>query len=692
MKQTSKTKQLSSLGAVIDDDAMPLLLRLPPELLPTLVEASASPLLTYMLLLSLCRATRTAVRGTPRELSFCFDGGDADVEPLIVAEVTVPTPDALAALVGPCKGLVELTLPGDDDALVPLGCRPEEAACAPWVIEAFGGHDRLAVLHVPSAALILPLPGIVSHLPALVELRIGGPDPFTVMTRRVPQEEDPERPNHVPPVESLRAAFSALLVALGRSCPRLRVLHHHTVGPLQEGTDTDGNLLSIVGALTDLHLPLGGLGDLPFTADLITSMASVQRLNLNWCHNTMLRPVASRLRHLGLRDPVSCEGLDEVGLCQLESLSLWSYVEEEAFSRLVGANMHTLRSVTLGFAAADALLRVLGPLNGLPHLTDLTLIIELPINSRGTPPPLVLDWVFLTCLTPGLLDRLEHLAVHLPSDRTPCLPTGPTLRLASRRLRTLCLSACCVRLDETTLELACPCLEVLALPEDDRADLGGLVLDCPQLRSIEGVLQGGRGHAPSGPGAGKAGASRVGGVPAGSAPGLGSPHHQRTHRCGESRTLRLPAQLERLDVEVDCWTLAGPSQIELRVEAAGLRSLALQVSAFGGVRLVLGCPALIALDLGAPLIDFRLADPSGPVPPLVSLALTVASFSRATQNDWAGCLVAMLGARLRRVCLKGTFPALPQLATALGRLPRLAELRLEDITSPTATWRWPARP
>ncbi|KAJ4459805.1 hypothetical protein PAPYR_4202 [Paratrimastix pyriformis] len=50
-------------------------------------------------------------------------------------------------------------------------------------------------------------------------------------------------------------------------------------------------------------------------------------------------------------------------------------------------------------------------------------------------------------------------------------------------------------------------------------------------------------------------------------------------------------------------------------------------------------------------------------------------------EDVAGTL-ELLGARLRCLCLRGTFPAWPQLAAALGRLPRLAELALYLLTAP----------
>ncbi|KAJ4459336.1 hypothetical protein PAPYR_4632 [Paratrimastix pyriformis] len=673
-------------------DVMPLLLRLSPELFSTMVEHSASPLLTYMQLLSLCRATRTAVRGTPRELSFCFDDDDDGVG-LLVAEVTVPTPDALAALVGPCKGLVKLTLPGGDEALLPLGRLPEEAVCAPWVSEAFGGHDRLAVLEVPSVTSLLLLPAIVSHLPGLVELRIGGPDPDTVLTRGIPLK-DPERKN-VP--DSLSSAFLALLEALGQSCPSLRVLHQ-TAMQLND-TDTDDYVLPNMEQLTDIHLLLGGPGDVPVIPEFIAQLTSVQRLTLDWCQNAYLRPIAPRLTHLRLVGPVfaSGAGLAKVGLCQLESIQM-NPGRAETLSKLVSANRNTLRSVILDFDEAA----IIPPLNDLPHLTDLTLLFA----SRKTPPH-ILDAIFAH-LTPELLDRLEHLAVHLHCNG--CLPTGPTIRLASRRLRTLCLGLRGLQLSETTLELACPCLEALVLPEpsrDDPADLGGLELDCPQLRSIEGLPGTSCKHwavtaMPH--------LARVRGIR--SQPVLASylltpivnvaprlrdlsPTVDVTKapdllaRLLASDTLtRLSLSLDAPDLPTHCCAAHSPDDLdylrprgpgfELVVDAPGLRSLTLHVSSSCGVRVVLRCPALVALDLRMPPISHCLVDPT--TPPLVDLALVVPADPFGAES-WVADLVPLLGTRLRRVCIEGPYFGWSQVFWALNQLPSLADLRLRGLAS-----------
>ncbi|KAJ4456219.1 putative Protein transport protein Sec24A [Paratrimastix pyriformis] len=710
-----------------------LLIRLPSELLLTIMEASSPSLQTYLQMLSLCRATRTAIRGTPRELSFflCDDDDDhngayeGDVTDPLMAQVIAPSPDALAALVGPCKGLVKLTLPRGNVTL--LGRSP---ANAPWVSEAFEGHSRLAVLSVPSAGAYMPfLPGILGLLPGLEELHMGGPDQITIMTRHS--------------IHGYSWAWAAplskaddLLAALGRSRPPLRVLHYMG-SPLRNAAP---NLGPIASSLTDLH----SLGEPePASGSFMASLTSVQRLSLDGYPAAFLRPIGSRLTKLRL---LNCGGISEdladVGLCRLESLQLSlrcnSAAEVATLGRLLGANRGTMRTVTLDAIAGEAAARPRGvgpislaglfdPLNGLPHLDDLTVILAEESLDTLPDPDAVLG-----CLTPGLLDRLAHLSVHLryeKSEFSRC-PTAPMIRIAARRLRTLCFNVGYMILSSTTLELACPCLEALALPEYvkryQQAFLGGLVMDCPQLRSIEGFpgepcqcqatvmphlarLRVLRGTASLGallplldlaPGLRDLSPTIAVTQAAHLARLLASDTLTRLSPIANrgdvvDRTLRLPAQLERLELSSHMY----PN--ELVVDAPGLRSLSIRTGGDewqkSGLRVALRCPALLALKLDVPrLAHLGLADPGGPAPPLVHLILHVEPHGRhvsgirqmekATEDepfmeDVAGTL-ELLGARLRCLCLRGTFPAWPQLAAALGRLPRLAELTLWLLTTP----------
>ncbi|KAJ4459804.1 hypothetical protein PAPYR_4201 [Paratrimastix pyriformis] len=629
-----------------------LLIRLPSELFLTIMEASSPSLQTYLQMLSLCRATRTAIRGTPRELSFflCDDDDDnndayeGDVTDPLMAQVIAPSPDALAALVGPCKGLVKLTLPRGNVML--LGRSP---ANAPWVSEAFEGHSRLAVLSVPSAGAYMPfLPGILGLLPGLEELHMGGPDQITIMTRHS---------IHGYSWAALLLRADDLLPALGLFRPPLRVLRYSGL-PLRNAAP---NLGPIASSLTDLH----SLGEPePDSGSFMAGLASVQRLSLDGYPAAFLRPIASRLSQLRL---LHCGGISEdladVGLCRLESLQLPlrcdSAAEVATLGRLLGANRGTLRTVTLDAVAGEAAARPRGvgpislaglfdPLNGLPHLDDLTVILTEEYCLDTLPDP---DAV-LGCLTPGLLDQLAHLSVHLRYGKPEFYrrPTAPMIRIAARRLRTLCFNVGYMILSSTILELACPCLEALALPEYvkryQQAFLGGLVMDCPQLRSIEGL--------PGGPCQCQATAMshlarlRVlrGTANLGTllplldlAPGLRdlSPtiavtqaaHLARllasdtltrltlsVHRGDVvGRILRLPAQLERLEVSLSTHL------DELMVDAPGLRSLSLWTGyewqeSVSGLRVALRCPALLALKLDVPrLTRLGLADPGGPVPP-----------------------------------------------------------------------------
>ncbi|KAJ4460953.1 hypothetical protein PAPYR_2799 [Paratrimastix pyriformis] len=182
-------------------------LDLPPDLLLALVDAASFPLQTYCQLIGLTHDIRTAIRGAPRVLSFqCpvpFDDDDCrDADRYCIAPC-LPA-DALAAIVGPCKGLVRLTLPNNNRHHPSvLGCglfdgmkNPE--ALEAWAEEAFGGHSQLAVLEIPGAATFGPaICSILRHLPGLEE--------FHYLQAR------PLHPR--------------VLEALAASCPKLRVLH-----------------------------------------------------------------------------------------------------------------------------------------------------------------------------------------------------------------------------------------------------------------------------------------------------------------------------------------------------------------------------------------------------------------------------------------------------------------------------------
>ncbi|KAJ4456506.1 hypothetical protein PAPYR_8245 [Paratrimastix pyriformis] len=436
------------------------------------MEGSEEPLHSYTQLLGLCHTTRTAVRGTPRQLSISDDDID-DEDPH-----TSLTADALAALVGPCLGLVKLTLD--------IKTLPEhwEAARPRWADEAFAGHSRLAVLEVatPSWLAIMPaLPGIVSHLHGLEAFRLVA----KFQTGRV----------------DWRPAGRPLLEALGRSCPKLRLLHLEGMPYDLRGADLH-LLAPIAGTLEDLRLPVrmasnepgsatGRQYDEALGAAFFRALAAVRRLSVGQCPEEMLRRLAPQLTELALTGPWS--GMPLVGdhwplatnLRRLEVLALpmyWNSMPQTVItvSRLPTAGT-LLRSVRLTIINPDTEARwpqLVSLLDGLPCLADLTLTLLGVFSCAAT----------FGTLPAGLLDRLERLGLHFRQRAE-----GPTednvVRLASRHLRTLSFSTTELYIrNPPAVELACPRLDELILPDVDGGNsIKELILDCPQLRTITGL-------------------------------------------------------------------------------------------------------------------------------------------------------------------------------------------------------------
>ncbi|KAJ4458925.1 hypothetical protein PAPYR_5207 [Paratrimastix pyriformis] len=703
---------------IVPPSIIPLPLRLPPELLPILVEASDTPLQTYTRLLGLCHATRTAVRGTPRELAFFFDDGTNDGEDPLIRQVTTPTSDALAALVGPCKGLAKLTL---DLETQPRHWWGDSRTDAAWVDEAFAGHSRLSVLEVvpAHAALMSAVARIVGHLHGLEEIRL-------LRVRR--RDFDCDWGTFAEP----------LLAALGRSCPRLRLhmdMKTHFPGAALQG------LAPIAGTLEDVQVPLQ-FSDYVWTKNdeenneavvaFLRSLASVRKLSL------FRRPVNIP----GLLAPLAhlkvdwTRALSVEGLCRLERLEFPNLCATDkdgmdALARLLTANTATLRTASLQLLLCEEtglspLHQLAGWLDAMPHLTGLTLILE-EVPSRAA--------VF-GALPPGLLDRLEQLTLDLgPPPRGAV--THDTIRIASMRLRTFCLD---IRArgwgsvpDAPILELACPHLEALTLPKSMIGSaIDELVMECPRLRSIEGLPPRCRNRWTAMPHLVRVRGCFWNGEEEApeccSLDGLpqlleGSPRLRRLPRLRQlsqvpsdepaalaqllgarsltrlsldvplsalpslhdplrgSRTLRLPAQLERLEV-----TFFDRRDIDtspaLLVEAAGLRSLTVRLELPDSLphrpALTINCPALVALDVDlSRLCSLAL---SGQHPPLLNLALSATQSSPSTAG-LSDCLLAA-GTTLRRVSLRGPgFSKWPRLAAALGRLPQLAVLDLADLSA-----------
>ncbi|KAJ4462561.1 hypothetical protein PAPYR_535 [Paratrimastix pyriformis] len=633
-----------------------LLGRLPPEILRVIVGAAPCSLYGYLPLLGLSHAIRLSIRGTPSELSF------AEPEP-ILSDIIRPTPDALAALVGPCKALRKLSFPAVEHW--GLDAPRDAVADAGWVDEAFGGHTQLAVLAELPAFSEEINERILSHLPGLVELTVS-PD-FKMSPR--------------------------LLAALARSCPGLQVLRC-TASACDQLTFSA--LMSLSGVLKELALqdehrmsfedPEEDIAKVPSESltVLVGSLTAVTSLKLPACPPAALEPIASHLTSLelgggflneegGLNDEKDLPG---PRLCRLQALSL--NVDSEPvtlmapLTRLLAANQATLRSLALTLVNFEESLvpSLMAALRALPHLTELRL-------SVGA--------VCLGLLSAELVDRLERLDFLVNG-----IENEPAA-LASNRLQRLCLGGYPL---SSGLTLRCPRLHALVLcskisdkappmPDLEEAvfnvelDDPAWLLSGPALPRLR-VLSGVRLTRPD---------LLASLCACGSLVRLEKLHLDVT-RLPNPLVLRLPGQLERLDLHI-----GDGVRLDLEVEAPGLLefSLAIQYSLahspehlpmpHARVRLH-NCPSLARLELKASRVFLLLQvdeDEAGMQPRSLMVVDSI---------DVAGLLDLLTrhGARLRTFTARGLSEKerWPQLTEALSRLPRLAhlDLHISGVPSP----------
>ncbi|KAJ4461480.1 hypothetical protein PAPYR_2056 [Paratrimastix pyriformis] len=143
-----------------------VLWELPPEIFLHILGFAPCSGQFYAAMLALNHDNRTRLRGAPLHLSF------RDSSSVSSEDALLPTAEALAALIGPCKMLqsLELAFPR---ALV--GCGRAENQFTPWIDAAFSDHLALESLRIPSASgLSNPaLNRILGHLPHLTLLDIG---------------------------------------------------------------------------------------------------------------------------------------------------------------------------------------------------------------------------------------------------------------------------------------------------------------------------------------------------------------------------------------------------------------------------------------------------------------------------------------------------------------------------------------
>ncbi|KAJ4459306.1 hypothetical protein PAPYR_4860 [Paratrimastix pyriformis] len=645
--------------------------QIPPELLRAIVEASPSPSRCYIQLLGISHAVRENIRGNLRELSVERDQSGI-------------TPDALAALIGPCKALSKLSFP------FPEGWGDlSEDAHAGWADETFGGHTQLAVLGLPSLSEPV-VERILGHLPGLVELTVSSG--FDMSTR--------------------------VLDALARTCPGLQVLRCTLLAIAQPDPMALGPL---AGALKRVAL----LGDScpERLAALVGSLSAVSRLKLTCCPPAALEPIASHLTALKLTRVLFEEGdLPGPWLCRLEALSL-SLNSDRLMAPLVGlleANRATLRRLTLKLTlrAPHPPTALVATLRAMPRLTRLDLVV------RGA------GCSLSDLLLPDLVDRLERLSLGLAT-----IEPDP-LHIASSRLQRLSLSAAMGA--GSGLALDCPALVALSLNGmvHDRLT----VLQCPRLRTLSMPAQRMDGTAPMPllEALADSEATYLWTDPAwlldGSSPRLRALTGVRLTRpdllaslgaCGSlvrleqlhldvtqlpnPLVLRLPGQLEHLDLHIEARArpsgggLLPPPPLDLRVEAPGLVDFALSIPDDGRphtppptVRVRLSnCPHLVRLDFRSPatasLLSVQLdeGDEAGqagaPAMPTQPRSLRVSGALEATS------LLGLLdrhGARLREVTTSAALRVTsdrdwPRLVGALSGLPRLARLAMDASGAPS---------
>ncbi|KAJ4458683.1 hypothetical protein PAPYR_5442 [Paratrimastix pyriformis] len=399
------------------------LFALPADLFACIAEASEHSILTYVQLLSLSHKIRMGVHGTPRELSFCDPFGADEA-------VDLPTADALAALIGPCKGLSKLSF---TDGLYFYGCGCTEAACSGWVDEAFGGHDRLTALEYLPTTFEPAIERILNHLPGLLKLRLGSECEIS----------------------------NPLLSAITRCCPRLAVLRSDWATPSELDVAALAPLAGSLQQFRFSHLPPSAGLDA-----LVGGLSSLGTLHTLYCSPAALEPHVGQLTRLSMNLAGQERDLPGPWLSGLERLTLRGCTCFSDLAELLGANQPTLRHLKLDFAPdVSGLAPLLVALAAMTRLTHLEFSCPLYRGAED-----------IAALPAALLDRLDHLALALVQEFPHPLSITSS-RLSSLRLRDM----------ETTVEalsIDCPALVDLRLPEthDDR-----LMLKCPRLRVLKNV-------------------------------------------------------------------------------------------------------------------------------------------------------------------------------------------------------------
>ncbi|KAJ4461965.1 hypothetical protein PAPYR_1669 [Paratrimastix pyriformis] len=612
-----------------------------------------------------------------------------------------PTADALAALVGPCKGLTELTLPTCEPAL--WGCCGRTAAggvYAPWVDEAFAGHTQLATLCIPGGDAMMPvLPRILGHLPGLVNFDLSTNEAF-----------DP----------------TALLTALVSHCPRLEALHLSVMCGCWEDFDPTplGHSAQLCAQLKQLSLP--EVAPSPQLEALLESLTHLERLILEQ-PTPALAHLAPHLTHLTVHQG-SVDTLPDVGLVRLESFAIAADVTSggPVLARLLGANRATIRSLSL--CPCEPIGPLVAVLDTCPVLAELHLYL-----GPGSP----------VDLPPSLLNRLKSLHLIMNAGAPPY---SRPFRIVSTSLGELDLDLCLG--PDVSVTLACPALVSLTLYTNQPHSSLPLVLCCPALRRLTGLGRQGlaaecqampfltqvrytqyegifspaeKTQHPPRPAlaallAGSPRLSRLSGLCfthpeqltelCQAAPALADLQATLAHNLSRSTSndnrvdLRLPGHVVTIALTLTLAlpdTLPKPDQtapVSLRIEAPGLRYCTLLEdeparAPVALCSLTLGCPVLVGLSLHSmPALATLTLDNT-------SMALRCLQISLCPALEPSCLLAGMQGhggaAPLRKlVLLDAPMSCHPQLAVALSALPRLTHLELGFHPAPRLALACPA--
>ncbi|KAJ4461904.1 hypothetical protein PAPYR_1602 [Paratrimastix pyriformis] len=548
--------------------------------------------------------------------------------------IETPTADALAALIGPCKGLAELWFCSDGSTLHPnlYGCGCTEAACAGWVDEAFGGHDQLAILEYLPSCSVCVIERILLHLPSLAYLRLGPSTPIR----------------------------THLLAAIARCCPHLQSLRIDTAFR----NDADFTALApLAGSLEEFRF--GSIRPSTNLAPFVSSLSAVDTLHLSHCSPEALEPLACHLTRLSLHlgaFGAAREDLPGPWFVQLERLTLegcppsWA-----ALGRILAANRATLQRLKLEIDrppdADTGLVPFLASLDALSRLTRLKLIFD------GLPLPPGVDIItnlpfgLMFSLTgiPLTLDCPALVELHLYEEDNP----GP-LTLKCPRLRLI------RNLPEQLDGSSLPMPDLLSASANtecrDPVWLPDLLAGSPRLWQITEVAM----------------AQPDSLTMLGASASLVDIHMElELTQMPNPLVMRPPGQLRTLQLFATFHDTVG--SFDLHVEAPGLRTLGVEsMEAELTLNCRLGCPALTCLDL---VLEGGLASLELPDEGAQLRRLTVAS-GTCSPASLLG-LLARHGSRLRYVelSLDDVWPQ--PVAAALDGLPQLTTLILAISKAPS---------